>query len=189
MKYREKIVELRSKGYSYRQIEKELGCSRGTITYHLTTGLKEKTKLRNKKIRQKNHPFVAKYYHFLETKKLKPKKSKVCDFNKLLYCKVRVFHRGEKVKDFNFKPEDVINKYGENTFCYLTGDRIDISKPRTYSFDHKIPRSRGGENTLDNLGICTKIVNTSKTDMTPEEYIELCKKVLEHNGYNVTKSV
>jgi 5-methylcytosine-specific restriction endonuclease McrA len=89
----------------------------------------------------------------------------------------------------NFKPEDVINKYGENTFCYLTGDRIDISKPRTYSFDHKIPRSRGGENTLDNLGICTKIVNTSKTDMTPEEYIELCKKVLEHNGYNVTKSV
>lgn len=29
----------------------------------------------------------------------------------------------------------------------------------------------------------------SKKDMTKDEYIALCKKVLEHNGYAVTKSV
>lgn len=31
---KEKILELRRQGYSYKKIEKELGCSRGTISYH-----------------------------------------------------------------------------------------------------------------------------------------------------------
>jgi transcriptional regulator with XRE-family HTH domain len=29
----EQILSLREKGYSYRQIEKELGCARSTISY------------------------------------------------------------------------------------------------------------------------------------------------------------
>ena len=38
------IKELYEKGLSYREIEKELGCSKGTISYHLGKGQKEKDK-------------------------------------------------------------------------------------------------------------------------------------------------
>ena len=47
MKYKEQILELREKGLSYRQIEKELGCSKGTIAYHLGDGQKQKNLSRN----------------------------------------------------------------------------------------------------------------------------------------------
>ena len=38
---------------SYRQIEKELGCSKSTIAYHLGKGQKEKAYLRAKKSKKK----------------------------------------------------------------------------------------------------------------------------------------
>lgn len=87
----------------------------------------------------------------------------------------------------NLTVDDIIKKFGENPKCYLTGDLIDINKTRTYEFDHIIPKSRGGENTLDNLGICTKTANRIKHDMTPDELINQCKKILEHNGFKVNK--
>ena len=67
------------------------------------------------------------------------------------------------------------------------GEQLDITKPRDYVFDHMIPRSRGGDNSLDNLGLCTKQANMAKSDLTPEEFIQFCKKVLEYNGYTVNK--
>ena len=59
----EKIIELHKKGLSYRQIEKELGCSKSTIAYHLGKGQKEKAYLRSKKSKKKRKqlelPLVA----------------------------------------------------------------------------------------------------------------------------------
>ena len=49
----ERIKELRLKGMSYKQIEKELGCARSTIAYHLGKGQKEKAYLRMKKSKAK----------------------------------------------------------------------------------------------------------------------------------------
>jgi len=49
----ERIKELRLKGMSYKQIEKELGCARSTIAYHLGKGQKEKAYLRMKKAKAK----------------------------------------------------------------------------------------------------------------------------------------
>lgn len=43
MSYKEDIIRLRDEGKSYREIEKILGCSRGTISYYL--GNKEETKM------------------------------------------------------------------------------------------------------------------------------------------------
>jgi 5-methylcytosine-specific restriction endonuclease McrA len=86
-----------------------------------------------------------------------------------------------------FTVQDVKDKLGEHPVCYLTGEQIDINKPNTYQFDHIIPRSRGGQSTLDNLGICTKRANLSKSDMTPDEFFNFCKIVLENQGYKVTK--
>ena len=81
----------------------------------------------------------------------------------------------------SFSVDDVIKKFGEHPTCYLTGEPIDIFKPRTYNFDHKIPRSRGGDNSLDNLGLCTKKANHAKYNMTPDEFINFCKKVVDYN--------
>jgi predicted transcriptional regulator len=49
---KENILKLRSMGYTYNQIQKELGCSKGTISYHLGEGQKEKTKQRSQKRRE-----------------------------------------------------------------------------------------------------------------------------------------
>jgi 5-methylcytosine-specific restriction endonuclease McrA len=87
-----------------------------------------------------------------------------------------------------FGYKDVLNKYNNNTKvkCYLTGDEIDLTKD-DYSLDHILPISRGGSCELDNLGITTHLANLAKTSMTEDEFVELCKKVLIHHGYNVTK--
>ena len=38
----QKIKDLAAKGYSYRKIEKKLGCSKGSIAYYLGKGQKQK---------------------------------------------------------------------------------------------------------------------------------------------------
>ena len=45
----EQIIKLANKGMSYRQIAKQLGCSKSSIAYHLGKGQKEKAYLRMKK--------------------------------------------------------------------------------------------------------------------------------------------
>lgn len=70
--------------------------------------------------------------------------------------------------------------------CYLTGRNIDLTKD-DYQLDHKIPVSQGGSNSIDNLGIACPQANLSKSDMTVDEYLSLCKEVLENFGYTVTK--
>jgi predicted transcriptional regulator len=44
MKHKENILRLRAEGKSYNQIADELGCSKGTVSYHIGFGQKEKTK-------------------------------------------------------------------------------------------------------------------------------------------------
>ena len=87
---------------------------------------------------------------------------------------------------FNFK--DVLEYYGEETTCYLSGRHINLSEPRTYHFDHIIPVSKGGDCSFENLGIVRKEANRAKSDLLVEEFIGLCKDVLEHNGYTVSKN-
>lgn len=41
-----KILALKAKGFSYNEIAKELNCSKGTVSYHLGTGQKAKSKSR-----------------------------------------------------------------------------------------------------------------------------------------------
>ena len=51
MEHKENILRLRSEGKSYRQIQAILGCSKGTIAYHLGPGQKDKTKDRTNRNR------------------------------------------------------------------------------------------------------------------------------------------
>lgn len=68
--------------------------------------------------------------------------------------------------------------------CYLTGQLIDITKDN-YSLDHIKCTSKNGENSLQNMGICTFKANMSKSDMDLTEYLDLCKQVLINYGFEV----
>ena len=48
MKHKENIFKLRAEGKSYREIQAILGCSKGTIAFHLGEGQKEKYYKRTK---------------------------------------------------------------------------------------------------------------------------------------------
>ena len=58
----EKIIELRNKGYSYGQINKETGFSKSSISYHAGAGQKEKAKERHEK---RSEGFKRKVFGFI----------------------------------------------------------------------------------------------------------------------------
>lgn len=177
---KEKILKLRSEGKTYNEIKNELGCSKSTISYYCGDEQKEKTKKRVRKRRQ--NILIGKTERFVYRK------------SKNINESIRKFQkRDNSIKGsinpnieetFNWK--DVIEKFGENTECYVSGEKINLYEDN-YSLDHILPSSRGGDNSLDNLGITHKIVNNMKSDLTPDELIEWCKKILEYNGYSVIK--
>lgn len=68
-------------------------------------------------------------------------------------------------------------RFANNPICYLTREPIDLDDVETYQLDHIIPKSKGGDSTLDNCGLLKSKVNIAKLDMTPNEFIELCKKI------------
>lgn len=175
-KIKNKILELREQGKSYTEIQKILGCSKGTISFHCGKGQKLKSK--NRKIKYiKKHPYIRKIENFINRKqRIKIYKNKLTTYKKLILSKINKFIENNKMSK-KFTVEDVINKFGITPKCYLTGIEIDIYQPRTYHFDHKIPISRGGDNSIENLGICTKQANMAKTDMTEEEFITFCNLV------------
>ena len=68
------------------------------------------------------------------------------------------------------KREKVWDKTGG--YCYYCGKKLD---PNNWEIDHKIPKSRGGTDALDNLVPCCPECNDEKGDMTDREYIQYRK--------------
>ena len=66
----EKIIELRNKGYTYDQINKETGFSKSTVCYHVGEGQKEKSRKRHEKA---SKGFKRKVWGFIYGQR-KPKK-------------------------------------------------------------------------------------------------------------------
>jgi 5-methylcytosine-specific restriction endonuclease McrA len=191
------ICMLRNQGKTYNEIKSILNCSKGTLCYYLGKNQKEKYAQRRKNNRAKRHPFQAKIDHFLH-KQYKSKQVKIHTQTtiKLLRSKIQCFneHKNSLHKkgnymynDAKFSIDDILQKFGQNPICYLTGKPININNPRSYEFDHIIPVSRGGDNSLDNLGLCIKEANRAKQNMTPDELINLCKAILTHNNYTISK--
>ena len=159
-----KIKKLREEGKTYNQIKEILQCSKSTISYHLGDKQKERAYDRVKKQR-KLDPWLKKSENFVNK----------YDGVKVTYNK-RSFDRN-KVRDYL----ESVNK------CYLTGREIDTTDPKTYHFDHIMPVAKGGDCSFQNLGIATPEANMAKSDLTVEEFIELCKDVLTNFGYKVEK--
>lgn len=188
---KETILKLKSEGKSYKEIQDLLGCSKGTISYHCGSGQKEKTKIRRDN-RRKNLVKVKTDTFKYTVNVVEKQEKKITRLPKDVVESVRKFNKRDnetkgsvdKSQSQKFNWEDVIEKFGEDTVCYLSGVKINLFE-NNYNFDHIIPASKSGTNTLDNLGILSEKVNKMKSDMTPEELIEMCIKILKYNGYNV----
>jgi 5-methylcytosine-specific restriction endonuclease McrA len=176
---KEDILRLRNEGKSYSEIQKDLNCSKGTISYYCGEGQKEKNRDRTRKLREENI-MIKKIDNFKSLRNFKNIKESLRKFQK------RDGNDYNKNIKETFNWRDVLDKFGENTFCYLCGEEVNLFED-TYSFDHIIPQSRGGDNSLDNLGITMKKINDMKTDMTPDELVEMCIKILKFNNYSVEK--
>lgn len=180
MKLHDQITQLKQQGKSNSKIVELLHCSTGTLAYHLYPKSKRATQRRAKEAVRSGK---KKEYHkqYLTNGGGRAR----------LSCKITQFHRLGNISKIQlprtFSLDTIINQLGPNPKCYLTGEAIDLSNPGSYSLDHKLPVSKGGQSVLDNLGLCTSEINRAKNDKTPEEFIQLCKKVLEFNGYFVSK--
>jgi DNA-binding CsgD family transcriptional regulator len=201
-KLKEQIFELRKNGASYGTIVKELGCSKSTVAYHCNDTEKKNTRKRQEKRRLKNP--VA----FYGEKKLDNfkrsvskggrKKAEKITINKMHGSAIDRFKRANSgsikrkksiLSEDKFTFKDVVEKYKGNQKCYLTGRDIDFNSHNTFSFDHIVPTSKGGKNTLDNLGLCCLEVNFAKSDLSVDEFIDLCKDVLINFDYKVEKNI
>ncbi len=192
------ILKLRKVGKTYDQIIKELNCSKSTVSYHCTEKTKILTKVRNEK-RKKLKPGefygIKRLYSFKTEKSsgfIKPNrtiKNINCSLDKFKKKdnNVKGKHKYRKIalkENFTFK--DVFALHKKNQICYLTGRKLNLKDPNTFSFDHITPSSKGGSNTIENLGICRPEANAAKSNLTVDEFIGLCKDVLKSNGYTVT---
>ena len=176
-KRKDKILELRSEGKSYNEIQDILGCSKSVISYHCGEDKTEK-----KRVLKRNKTEAHKL-----SRKVSAFKCRIARTN--FRAKLKTFKRRSKKSrthtivnniSKNFTTKDVLDKFKDNPVCYLTGTPIDLNKPETYHFDHIIPTSKGGTNDLSNLGICTREANYAKGDLSLEELKVLCKKILNH---------
>lgn len=173
------ILKLKSEGKTYNQIQTELGCSKGTISYHLGAGQKEKANLRA-----------------LKNSKINPSSHKISTFHQLdssskhrMHTKLNRYHSedGKNHKGLyltrTFSIEDLVSKFG-NT-CYLTGRTVDIQDSKTYELDHIIPKYLGGTSTFENCGLASRNANRAKADMELEEFFKLCVDVVRHNKLKI----
>jgi 5-methylcytosine-specific restriction endonuclease McrA len=185
MKVKDQILELRDRGYSYRDIQNKLKCSKGTISYHCGEGQKDKTSKRRKSRRNKQHPLKTKLERFLYRSKCLDKNSQENNrtLNKILYQKIQTFSTNNR-REYNgmsFTVEDLLNKIGDNPACALTGRSIDLLNSRSYQLDHIIPKAKGGDNSLENCQIACREANQAKHDLTLEDFISLCREVVDYH--------
>lgn len=187
-----KIWKLRGQGKSYSEIAKTLNCSKSTVCYYCGKDQKQKKLNYQKNIVDQNIRSLCKRINNFKSRKIRNKKRFKCkDYKASFRTRVSNFvnnwkqHTMKNVNKFGYK--EVLEYIGGwETKCYLTGRPIDLRKDN-YELDHVVPIAKGGSCELNNLKVVCKDANQSKHDMLLEDYLQLCKEVLENFGYTVEK--
>lgn len=185
-----KIIALRRKGHSFKQIAKQLKCSISTVSYALRKKTRQKVKDKTKQLPTYEISHRKKIYRF-QNHKTPYKTSLPWYLNKT----PRQISKGITTKAFTFQRrmtfnyKDVQAKFGDHFPCALTGRPLDFNKPDTYEYDHILPIARGGDNSIDNLQIVCPEANRAKGMMTDQEFLELCKEVVIHAGHRIYKPI
>lgn len=187
MKRKNEILKLRNQGKSYKTIQKLLNCSLSVISYHCGIGQKEKTISRKEKrgfktqLSQKVNRFNNEFKKYITRTNKQNWKLNIRD-------KIQFFNKKGVKSNMKLTLKNVLQKITKNPKCYLTGRLIDITKTSSYHFDHIIPISQGGDNSLSNFNIACKDANQAKSGMFLNDFIQLCIEVLTTNGYTITKN-
>lgn len=186
----QKIIDLRKQGLSYSKIAEKLNCTKSTVSYHCNQSSRNKVRersVKNKslcpwkyKLMDKVSNFRLRIYDHIPYHMCK-------DWNKKFRTAVSRFKsRGGHMETYNY--HDALKHLGgTQLICYLSGIPINILKD-DYQLDHILPVSKGGTNELSNMAIACPEVNQMKGGLTNEELFYWCQKILEHNGYTVTKN-
>lgn len=165
------IIDIRRKLYTNQQISKKHKIS---IDYlqNLYENFKSIRRTRSGKKRSKNiFENRQKSYYILRTE------GKIT-LNHPLYSKIKAFlQRDITEKDLN----NFLDKFGLAPKCYLTGRNINLNNPKSYHLDHIIPKSKGGSNTFDNMGILYWRINIMKNDMSIFELKQYCLEILSYD--------
>ena len=164
-----KIKKLYEQGNSYNKIVEILGCSKGTVGYHLTPNEKQRAKKRL--VNMRKDPLYRRSMQWDGFESLK-KSSNIFRARRGSVNRAELLH--EYIK------EKFDNK------CYISGRDLPDDF-REIELDHIHPESRGGSNDITNMGPTLRQSNAMKSDMTMEELLELCTDTLEYHGYEVTK--
>lgn len=187
----EDILTLRKQGLSYSKIAKKLNCSKSTISYHLSEGCKDKIKERKKRYREEAlwKTLFQDQVSSFRRRKINTNKINMCtDWNKKFRTSCSRFRTRNKTELKNkFTYHDAIDHLGGMiTKCYLTGREIDITKDN-FTLDHIVPVAKGGSCELENMEITIPEANAMKSDLMLDDFLDLCKEILENQGYSITK--
>lgn len=68
--------------------------------------------------------------------------------------------------------------------CALTGRSLT---PDSASLDHIVPVRDGGEHTIENVQVLHKEVNRAKSTLTHEQFIQMCREVVDHAAFTNTE--
>ena len=114
--------------------------------------------------------------------------TKASDFKKTdrIGNMAREFGYKDLLKHFGYKGE--ITDEGLANWeakCAYSGRKLNLLDTTTYSFDHIVPRAKGGTNDMDNCALTSREANQAKSDLSKDEFLKLCEDVLRHHGYKV----
>jgi len=170
-----KIKKLLDAGNSRKKIVEKLGCSKSMISYVF------KNKKRNQKI-----CYVSKKLFCFKNRE-ENTIIEIAGFNpdeKLwIFCEKISSFRKNSTMHQRTKPtkKNVLEKFSGTPCCGLCGTACDFKNSKSYSFDHYVPKSRGGDNSLENMQLLCTQCNMMKHAMLQEEFLEKCKKIVEYN--------
>ena len=91
-----------------------------------------------------------------------------------------LYLKGERLERWQ---KDIVNylmiraeMFAHEKCCAYCGKELEFDQT---TIDHKMPRSRGGTDDMENLTICCSICNSRKGSQTPEEFAA--------NGFDILK--